>query len=252
MSFSYRLKGYLLSRLFLLFLVCFLVGFLPPHIWFCAFIFLLSVFLLITDKMLLTQNSSPMIPTSVASSRCPVPAVKVETRASFRFLIRSKSQLPVGSLVKVSSAPSPPFPRERWMAISPAHPTLFQLSFALSVKSWHPGDGRTCSEFSPGEPRINITWLFLPTSCSLSAADVSDTRAILCHDPSSLGPANLYRVGWPSTASRQSSEGRGMEDGQGQAWDMGRRFGLLQLWAKRRKRKWSLLLRSMMPNAKTY
>lgn len=229
MSFSYRPKGSLLSCLFLLFLVYFLVGFSSPHIWFCAFIFPLSHFLLITDKMLLTQNSSPMIPASVAFSRCPVPAVKVETRASFRFLMRSKSQLPAGSLVKVSSAPSPPFPQERWMAISPAHPTLSQLSFALSVKSWHPGDGRTCSEFSPGEPRINITWLFLPASCSLSAADVSDAWAILCHDPSSLGPANLYRVGWRSTASRQSSEGRGTEDGQGQAGGTGHSFGMLQL-----------------------
>lgn len=78
-----------------------------------------------------------------------------------------------GSLVKISLILSSPFPREQqWMEISPAHPTLFELSFALSVKSWHPGDSRTCSEFNPGEPPINITWLFLPISCSLSMPDV--------------------------------------------------------------------------------
>lgn len=230
-NFSYQPIG-LPSGLFFLFLLYFLMGFFSPWLLILSFLFEPYLF---TLSFLPHQDKSALHAeflldgVSVASSPCPVPAVKIETGVSIGFLIRSKSQLPAGSLVKVSSVVSTPFPHERWIEISPAHPTLFQLSFALSVKSWHPGDSRTCSEFNPGEPGINITWLFLPVSCSLSMADVSDAWAILCHDPSSLGPANLYRVGWLSTASRQSSEGRGVEYGQVQAWSTGHRCGLLQL-----------------------
>lgn len=110
------------------------------------------------------------------------------------------------------------------MEISPAHPTLFKLSFALSVKTWHPRDSRTCSEFNPGEPPINITWLFLPISCSLSVPDVEWCLSYSLSWPFSVGPVNPYRVGWLATSPRQSTMDRGKERGQStkaESWDMG-------------------------------
>ena len=126
----------------------------------------------IKDKKPLIQNLSSLVPVCCLHT-LPNPSSEEKEVLNIRFLIRNKGLLPAGSLVKISLILSTPFPREpQWMEISPAHPTLFKLSFALSVKSWHPGDSRTCSEFNPGELRINITWLFLPISCSLSMPDV--------------------------------------------------------------------------------
>lgn len=134
-------------------------------------IFLFFYFIPIKDKVPLTQNLSPLV--SVCSPH-PLynPSSEEKEALSVGFLIRNKRLLLAGSLVKISLL-STPFPGEQqWMQISPAHPTLFKLSFALSVKSWHSEDSRTWFEFNPGELPINITWLFLPISCSLSVPDV--------------------------------------------------------------------------------
>lgn len=137
---------------------------------FCLFILF---FFSIRHKDLLLQKKSLLSGISVLSSHSFSPSGEEKKVLNIGFLIRNQGLLPAGSLVKISLILSTPFPREQqWMEVSPAHPTLFKLSFALSVKSWHPGDSRTCTEFNPGEPRINITWLFLPISCSLSIPDV--------------------------------------------------------------------------------
>lgn len=137
------------------------------------FVFLFFFFFPLGIKIFFYKKKSLLSGISVLSSHSFSPSGEEKKVLNIGFLIRNQGLLPAGSLVKISLILSTPFPREQqWMEVSPAHPTLFKLSFALSVKSWHPGDSRTCTEFNPGEPRINITWLFLPISCSLSIPDV--------------------------------------------------------------------------------
>lgn len=90
----------LLSLLFLFLWYIFRSGFFSAF-WFCAFIlsllFPLSHFLLTTDKSVLHTlvTSGPLTST--------VPRLKIAAVATIRFLIRNKSRLLAGSLVKVFS-----------------------------------------------------------------------------------------------------------------------------------------------------
>lgn len=127
-------------------------------------------FVPIKDKDSLPQNCSSLVP-ACSPHTLSNPRGSEKEALSIRFLVRNKRLVLAGSRGRISVILSTPFPREQQWSM-PAHPTLFKLSFALSVKSWHPGDSRTCSEFNPREPPINITWLFLPGSCSLSMPDV--------------------------------------------------------------------------------
>lgn len=111
MSFSYWLKGYLLSRLFLLFLVCFLVGFSSPHIWFCAFIFPLSP-PHHRQNAPHTELLPDDTPASVASSRCPGPSGGG----------REESKLSVSDKKQESAAGSGE-PRQDLLSSEPSIPT---------------------------------------------------------------------------------------------------------------------------------